>query len=197
MNARNLNDRSVRAVLPVSRGSENLENAVPCTVPESCILSPRCSTEPSVAMDSQGHVDAPKTDHLEGTTSQVRGSADIEPRYLAAVGRSRPSALGDAAFPPLPGSSKSCAQYRPMLATLIHRIGSMGSARAGIRVLNAADARSSPGPSRDFQTAEANNGFRPTTGNDSIGQAHSKVAVSTTQPSPVARVKGQLTVREV
>ncbi|KAG6555431.1 hypothetical protein Mapa_002659 [Marchantia paleacea] len=78
-----------------------------------------------------------------------QGDGENEPsRYLAAVWGAGPSALGDAAFPPLPGTSKSSrrrakskSQGPASMAALLGGNGVGGGGRGGIRVLNTADHR--------------------------------------------------------
>ncbi|CAM6094950.1 unnamed protein product [Calypogeia fissa] len=183
-NARN--DQLGAAVL-ASVESANIENAVR----ESLVISP--STNESATTDNQGALERPNIDHPEGVTSQIQGDADSEPsRYLAAVWGAGPSAFGDAAFPPLPGTSKSARRRAKLknqgpasMAALLGGNGTGGTARTGIRVLNAADNRSSPGPSREFETAQTHQGLNSISRNDSMGPAQSRNSVTAIQPSPV------------
>ncbi|CAM6122725.1 unnamed protein product [Calypogeia fissa] len=178
-------DHSGAELVRVNGESENLESSI---IPaESPIISPRPSPEETITMDTlQGAaVERPETDHLEGATSQVQGDVDTESRYRVAVVGSIPSAPGSAAFPPLSGSSKSgegkLINQGPAFvpALLGSWSASTGCAQSGTRKLNTANNRSSTVPS-DKQTAKAQN--------ERAGEAHSKIALITTQPVAIERV---------
>jgi hypothetical protein len=143
--------------------AENLEQAVR----ESLVISSNPADE-SILRDSSVGVE--RLNDLERSdTSSVQADVDSEPsRYLGAVSGAGPSALHDEAFPPLPGVSKSARRKAKLksnqgsasMADLFGRNvfgrnggggGRGGSTRAGIRVLNAVDHRSSVDPAQPLR----------------------------------------------
>ncbi|CAM6090158.1 unnamed protein product [Calypogeia fissa] len=121
-------------------------------------------------MDIRGAVEREVTANLEEGVAQIQDPVEVRPsRYLAALGGGggTPSAGGDAAFPPLPGTPPSAFPPLPgtsqsgrvqaraenrgpasIMAALVNGNRSGRGGRAGIRVLNKANLRSSPVPAR-------------------------------------------------
>ncbi|BBN12653.1 E3 ubiquitin-protein ligase ZNF598 [Marchantia polymorpha subsp. ruderalis] len=132
-------DAAVRA----SVESAHLEEAVR----ESSAMSASSSDRPGSNNPQAGSERGISGESEAGFSGQ--GDGENEPsRYLAAVWGAGPSALGDAAFPPLPGTSKSSRrraksknQGPASMAALLGGNGIGGGGRGGIRVLNTADHR--------------------------------------------------------
>ncbi|KAL3686666.1 hypothetical protein R1sor_009240 [Riccia sorocarpa] len=107
------------------------------------------SSESSGGNNPVGNVGRGTSGEVEAVSSgQTESDGGSEPsRYLAAVWGMGPSALRDAAFPPLPGTSgnarlKSKTKQGPAtMAALLTGSGSGSGGRCGIRVLNAPEQR--------------------------------------------------------
>ncbi|KAL2624113.1 hypothetical protein R1flu_008358 [Riccia fluitans] len=133
-------DASARASVETAQLEEAVRESTTLT------LSSERAGAYGVTNNPTGGAERRTSEDLEaGLSEQGDGDGENEPsRYLAAVWGGGPSALGDAAFPPLPGTSRNARRKAKMkegpatMAALLSGRGSESGGRGGIRVLNVA-----------------------------------------------------------